>query len=276
MKTTLDLQRHLTACLLAGAITLAGQNAAGQQPVVELRFNETSTGVVSTGIEKAEGKMIDAEGEPQNLHSKDRTGVSGKIGDRAFDNASATMGAAGGMVVLPPPPNIPPTAKSFTITGWLKTTGVFGENPELARLVRWVDKGSGFDLGYATPGRLSLIVNGNSATSKPVGYHAVEGVGDWLFFAAAFDGGQVTFYRGDASGGGVQVVSVHPLSEGDIALADQRAVEVGNAEPKSRNRAFSGYLDNIRVFVSEGSSEGALGVEALEKVMTADLADAPK
>jgi hypothetical protein len=278
--TRLQKRANFTTCLLAGVLSasLAGQSAPAQQPLVELRFNETTSSVVSTGIEKVEGKMVDAEGETQNLHSQDRSGVSGKIGDRAFDNSSATMGGAGGMVVLPAPPNIPLTAKAFTITGWFKQSGSHGPSPELARLVRWVGKDSGFDLGYASPDRLSLGINGNAVTSKPTGYHSAEGSGDWMFFAAVFDGaaGQVTFYRGDTSGGGVDVVSVHPLSESETQLDDRRSIGVGNGEPKIRDRAFAGFLDNIRVFVSEGSSEGALGVEALDKIVAADLADAPK
>lgn len=276
----LKTRTHFTACLLAGVLSIAAQIASGQQPLLELRFNETSAAVVSTGAEEVAGKIFDAGGEAKDLHSQDRGGSSGKVGDRAFDESSTVSGEAGPVVMLPWPPNTPPMAKAFTITGWLKRDVANDEDRTLLRLVRGGGKRwheFAFDLGYYGVGRLALSVNENvnenRVTSKAAGYGSI--VGEWVFFAVVFDGpaGQVTFYRGNASSG-VQVVSQHPISEGETLIDRGGNIMIGNSA-KQGDRAFVGFLDNIRVYVPEGSSEGALGVEALERIMAADLAASP-
>lgn len=264
-------------------ICMSCQQAWGQTPWVELRFNNDTPAVLSTGAEHCEGQFLDGDGQRQNLHSQDAGGVSGEMGDLAFDNSASEMSYIGGIAVLPQPLNIPPVVGSFTITGWFNMGGSQQGFQELARLVRLMGPDSGFDLGLNKGLRLDLRIKGNTggtndewAISEPLMGQSFAADDQWVFFAAVYDSSakanQVIFYSATFDSQEVEIVSAHSFTScSDVRLESHRPIEIGNADPKSRIRAFSGFLDNIRIFTSETSAEGALDVETLQKIYSADV-----
>src|SRR5205085_5209175 len=65
-------------------------------PIFEYRFNETGTSAASTGLDPSPLTFQNSSGVISDLHSAAGLGVSGQVGDRAFDNtASTAMGDTG-------------------------------------------------------------------------------------------------------------------------------------------------------------------------------------
>ena len=252
--------------LLLGTLLFISGIARGElaSPILEFRFDEGTQSEPSTGTDGSALEFRSGDRKETDLHGPDASGVSGKPGDRAFDNsASPSMGEGdpGGLALLKNPPLA--GLKSFTVTGWFRTKGD-NDIENKARLCEATTGNEGIMLYAGTdPGTLVLQVN-RSTASSPSGAYA--GHDTWIFFAVSFDGtsdsGNAAFYIGSPK---------DPVTSLSVATMKSGAVEpcpspmfLGNSG--GFERTFRGLLDDVRLFGSQENASGALTEAEIETV----------
>ncbi|HEY0549957.1 MAG TPA: LamG domain-containing protein, partial [Verrucomicrobiae bacterium] len=240
-------------------------------PLVELRFNETGTNAANTGRAPVSPVFFNSSDMPTDWHSESSLGISGLIGDRAFDNTACTgmgSGGSGGRAT-----EIYDTAVdgllSLTLQGWFKTESALGSN---ARFFAKQGTGSGFLFLVPSTGVLSLEIDGSASTMSSAQFSEV---GQWIFFAVTYDGttaaNNVKFYKGTPSNA-VTLVETRSLGTGRAATNSSGAT-FGNAN--GLQRPIDGLLDDIRVFGSKTDNRGALTAAQLEWFRNKDIQNAP-
>lgn len=247
----------------------------GQTPIVEYLFDELGTkspnrgsaSTASAGFQLADGSVID-------LHTAGGMGISGLIGDRAFDNTgSSAMGSmgTGGKAIQTTSLETLAGLKSFTLQGWYKT-----QSGLLTAAARLFDKqggssSGGFTLSSGGPGQLSLYVNSLSVGITSTNSYSESGT--WVFYAVTYDStavsGNVKFYKGGINTGVTQVGDALTYNQGAV-LTNSSGLALGNL-PNGNARPFDGYLDNMRVYGSTTDALGALSINDLETIRAADV-----
>lgn len=266
--------------LLSG-LSLAASAASAATPILQFTFNETGSTAASTGSNTLSGNLWNSAFAPADLHGASGSGVSGGVGDRAYDNSSATgMGNAGtGGVLNLGDVNAIDGLTSFTLQGWFNTaTAING-------VARLFDKNtgagtSGFLLrGNVTAGQLVLTINNQSAISG-TSYGTTNA---WVFFAVTFDGSlttnNVNFYVGSTSASASLVTTATIAATSSIA--NGVVATVGNASwlasgSAVNNRPFDGLLDNMRIYGATSGSGGVLTLGELEAIRSADVSPVPE
>lgn len=275
--------------LITSILLGLGTSSANAEKLLEFRFNEKGSFAASSSDSKARLtlSLINAEGDPADLHGSGGSGVSGKSGDLAFDCTSATgMGRAPDNLPPPAPKNyIGPVAvaeddstvlcglKSYTVQGWFKTDGEYLNR--LARLVQFnnaldpsktlLELGSNVNggtlfLGITTP----TETRRENVDTKGIP-NAYNMVNQWVFFALTYSKHEFTFYVGDT----VNTVARAGVSKGDGATGDVTTVlSIGNTVVP--RRPFKGWIDNIRVYGSVDEESGALSINDLEMLRQLD------
>lgn len=236
---------------------------AAVQPLLEFRFNESGSIVTNTGSVGGTAALIKSDGSTNDLHSAGGTGPSGGYLDAAFDNTDATgmgiFGTGGGAVLGASFGSN--YFSSLTIAGWMnKASGLSGD----ARI--YVD--DKIDLYWTSQGALRLPVGGVNATSTSGTYNAATNT--WTFFAVTFDNasGEVNFYRGFTNAAPT-LINTATVPIGAL-LTNRSTFTIGNgAFPY--NRAFDGWLDNVRLHGSTSGSSGALSQTQLQDWWSMDL-----
>ena len=262
----------VSVMLAAGAVSFAAE-----KPLLEYLFNETGVNAASSGTVNAPLEFRSRSGNRlADLHGDEGSGVSGKPGDRAFNNTDADMGGGGGVAKTEDNVDDIDGLVSFTYCGWFKTAGDVSFVGSLARLGKDYDENKGWQfLGNNGDGVLVYVDTGSRvfAGGKPTDLSVLAQTEKWVFFAVTYDGtksgNNVKIYAGDQKKpvalAGTQTINSSTSDKNGVALA------VGNEI--NRSRAFSGFLDNIRLYGTKTSRDntGALTVEQLEAIRAGDL-----
>src|SRR3954447_11482604 len=182
-----------------------------------------------------------------DLHGADRSGVSGRVGDRALDNRSLSgMGdtANGGRATVADRTWFR-DLQAFTIAGWFKTDGAqsIGNG---AVLMQQADANGGWSLTSTTSGRLSPAIASSASSTQTATSNVSYGTqNDWVFFAVTFDArpssNEVQFYVGS--------------SGNDVTSAGQASISATNTSDLVTSQLvigdrFDGLLDNMRLFTA--------------------------
>lgn len=239
-------------------------------PIIEFKFDETGFTAPDTGMATNGAAFLVGSSTPRDFHSADAKGVSGRPGDRAFDNViSSGMGSDGtGGRATVADIDAADDLLSLTLQGWFRTDGVAIDN--LARLITKQSGTSGFLLA-GTAGNLNLEIN-NVGTTSTSAHYSDPGV--WIFFAVTYDGtaasSNVRFYKSTPTNS-VSLVETRTLNQGRV-LGNSSMITIGNANSDgSLMRPFDGLLDNFRVFGNKTNSTGALTLQQLEWLRNQDV-----
>ena len=272
MKENITKVRWLNILFLPFSVCLILYLA--QTAILEYKFDETGTTAPSTGSDATAVTLRNSAGVATDLHSADGLGVSGLTGDRAFDNtASSDMGGSGGRADQADLAAID-TLTSFTLQGWFKTDGSTaiggGSGSSQAVLLHNTSGSGGSAAGFQVFGQQGdsklAVDNGNASTSE---YGDTQ---SWIFFAVTYDGSStsnnVKFYKGSASSE-VTLVTTLTIDKGRVE-DDTGGLGIGN-ESGSNNSPFDGYLDNVRVYGSQGDNSGVLTLTQLDSIRAGDV-----
>lgn len=210
----------------------------------------------------------------------DRSGVSGKPGDKAYsaevaEGVEFPEGTAGPMGVMTEEPlTVPDPYEEMTVTCWYKAhrtiQGAANLFSALGGLLIWDE-----NVGQWVLRIRATVVNDPTTT-----YWFYSGnhpplikwgePGEWIFFAATWrrEGSRVAFYQGDKHSGVVLAKEQTREESGPIEMKRPSRNVIGNDWVK-RNRSFNGRIDNLRFYSK------ALDQETLEKLRKADLNNEP-
>ncbi len=239
-------------------------------PILEFKFDDTGFTARDTGLATNGAAFLAGTSTARDFHSADALGVSGRPGDRAFDNSvSSGMGSKGsGGRASVADLDAADDLASLTLQGWFRTDGAAIDN--LARLITKQSGSTGFLL-LGTAGNLDLEIN-NVGTTSTSAHYSDPGV--WVFFAVTYDGtatnNNVRFYKATPTNS-VALVETRTLNQGR-ALGNTSMITIGNANSDgSLMRPFDGLLDDIRVFGDKTNASGALTLQQLEWVRAQDV-----
>ena len=246
----------------------------GPAPLLEFRFNETGTNAPSTGLDTTTLDLKTSATNFADLHSLDSAGVSGRPGDRSFDNTASTgMGSShsGGMALQASPIESIGRLASLTLQGWFKCeSGPLNDN--IPRLIDTSPRDRIVLIGE-DPGGFNFAFKQTSVHS----FSAYAEVGQWVYFALSYDStvssDNVKFYKGTRTSA-VTLVNTRTLNQG--VGAEGLGLRVGNTTVSTfGDRPFDGWLDNIRIFGSKTDASGVLDLIQLERLRLRDLLNAP-
>lgn len=291
--------------VLTVALATTAQGAL-VSPILEYTLNTADSttalpagaAVANTGTAGAPGDLTmigsGGPGASTNFYTVDGGGVSGLLGDRAYNNTGSTaMGNQG--VTYSLPNNRGPRAtndtdngilngrSALTVTGWLKTEA--GQTWRGLAQVWAGDAGNfmnvrGGDGGVGNGGKIEFdFRTGANVASALVRSNGANwnADGQWMFFAVTWDGGTgaVAMYYLDGlnqiQSSGTTYVSAAGLGVGAIQDTSQQAgnplatygLAIGNQAGYAL-RPFDGFVDNVRVF------DAALNTGDLQYIVNSD------
>ncbi|MDA8746208.1 hypothetical protein N9N28_16400 [Rubripirellula amarantea] len=233
-------------------LSLAGADVP--DPLLLYSFNETGTAAVAQGSAVISGDPMlhfNANGTTTaaDLHSADGMGVSGQLGDRAFDNTTSNgfSNVARGQHAADF--DAIDALDAFTLSGWFMLPSTSTES--IGRQDTLIENGStstGVRLrggNTASSGTLQITVDGITRESSPV----YTEIGEYVYFAVSYDGTvsteNVKFYKGTTSTE-LSLVSTFDLNAGSVD-SENLALFVGAGRQSFFQNPFSGFLDNIRI-----------------------------
>ncbi len=251
--------------------------------LLEYRFNETGTTAASSGSLNDALTLYNQLNAVADQHSDAGGGLTGQPSDRSFDNSEATgmgVGQTGGGA------KVATTAfdnlTSFTVQGWFNASVNSGG---AARLFEKFQSGSAsthylsLQLSYNITGDGSLSMRiGPGANTATTSYSSLLGrTQEWIFFAVTFDSTKSSdnlhFYAGSSAETVLSIGSA-TLDPSRLPLSNSGNLVFGNANDLTR--PFAGYMDNLRIYGSTVDGSGALTLEALEGLRTADAVPEPQ
>ena len=207
------------------------------------------------------------DGATADWHGAQGSGLSGKPGDRAFDNVASTQMGSGGLGGRAwGVPGDSPALDSVTFSGWFRTEG----QPigSFGRL--WFWDGPRQVFGYPDAS-LYFAAGGNRSVGSDAAYPEVD---EWVFFAVTFDGTQsadnVTFWKGTLTSA-VSAVSTRSLPAGAFEPANYQFALGNSYHESSPTQPLDGQMDNFRLHGGTGSA-GVLQQSELEALRTEDAA----
>ena len=245
--------------------------------LLEYLFNETGSKAVNSGTLDAPLELRSMKGNQLvDLHSGEGLGVSGKSGDRAFDNMSAEMGGGGNVACTAGNVDEINGLVSFTFCGWYKTKDDASFINSMARLATKYSQPAGWQiLGHKDNSGLMFYVNGGNRTVTFSSSSLLAQTKTWVFLAITYDGTKskdnYKIYAGDRNNE-VKLLSTQTLDSKAVA-ENTAALTIGNE--LNRTRAFAGYIDNIRLYGTKtaGDASGVLSLSQLETVRAGYLSD---
>ena len=288
-------QLRLLFCFVVTCMAVRGE----ARPILEFGFNGAGTTTTSTGTSTPSLTFKDATQTDADLHSTAGLGVAGDIvgnarfgTDRAFDNTAsfATTGRTGGIALNTLDDSVT-TLSSWTVSGWYKTDAgtilngggtVLFQSPITFSALPDGSPGistAGFAVRAENPNGLRVTVNGINTGVGSAGNTWTDEA-KWVFFAVTYDGtqsvGNIRYYRGyrnaaeaGANPAGVTQVAFDTIAQGTTLAA--HGLAIGN-RTEDYNRAFDGFLDNMRVFGErDNSAGGALSLAALDVLRAGDV-----
>lgn len=245
-------------------LSLAGANIPA--PLLVYNFNETGSTALATGTTADSGGNpvlnfnANNSTTPADLHSGSGTGVSGKDGDRAFNNTGAgTQFSDVSHAQHAADFDGVDTLAAFTLSGWYMLPATSSSIGLQASLFENGTTDAGFRLrggSRTNAGTLQLTVDGQTRESS----QAYTEVGEYVYFAASYDGtasvDNVKFYKGTVDDG-LTLVDTFSINAGAVN-AETLPLFIGANRQFLFQNPFRGFLDNLRI---DGS---ALPLESLE------------
>jgi len=244
-------------------------NQAPAALILEYKFNETGTSVLSSGTDSTPLTMRNAALTATDLHTAGGGGLSGGPLDRAFDNTASTgmgSGFSGGVANQPDNEAIEPLV-AITLQAWYKTSVAPGGYSRLFSSGGGF-AGPGIDFIFGAPGanEVGVGINGNPGIYTGSGFSELD---QWVFIAMTYTNGSLKIYKGLTGSPVTQVYSATPTF-GDIAN-NGLGFGVGNLyDPGFAQRPFDGLLDNMRLYNS------VLSVGDLETLRLLDSSPVPE
>ena len=236
------------------------------QPLLEYHLDETGSLCVSVGSSMLPLTLLDANGAPADLHSPDAAGITGAVGDRAFDNTSATaMGGTGvgGLALVSSNFVNAGAFSSFTLQCW------FNASSPLVNGARLFDAGNYAVFAGRHPGAVWFAINHIGTGTAPGAFSQTN---EWVFFAVSYDGtrtsNNVVFYTGTKDSPVVQLGPVGTVNAG--VVTNRHAMGLGNLF-YANVRPFRGRMDDVRIFAAGSGSAGVLDVAQLESLRETDI-----
>jgi hypothetical protein len=263
--------RNPKFAILAPFLALAVTLSAAPKPILEMRFNgnpESST-VVNTGSmgPSLDGLILTPDGTGRLGNG---VGVSGRDDDRAFDNSAANghKGSPSRLVEIANLGRIGPH-QSFTLCFWQKPDPDSGPASTATKFISGlcgttVQEGDGLsELQVSLPG------------AEPVscGNGSLAAVG-WQMIAVTYDGsdrpGQLKVYTASKTEPLMEIANA--TVEGSPTIDPRGRAQIGN---NGRfERAFDGWIDNLRYFASANDGGGVLEEPDLEALRQLDIRNA--
>ncbi len=258
--------------LIPSLALIVSASLSAQTTVLELRFNDptTSTTAANSG---SLGSALDGtlEDDIGTVQLGSTTGVSGLVGDRAFDNTQTVghEGADSARVSVGNLGNIP-THESFTISFWQRHN-----SPAATSGTRFisdfgnfvvVEPGGGVDAGIRVADGTDAIVSGNGALDTS----------EWQFIAFTVDGTGTTDNFKLFTG--TETSAVQEIVSGSISASSfspSGTMAIGN-QILNFNSGFDGLIDNVLITISETGSAGALSLSDLESQRQFDVSTIPE
>jgi len=246
-------------------------------PLLEIQFNEdATTGEIVAGPGTTPGRFESAAQRLANFFSDDAAGVSGKPGDRAFDNSASANGGAGGVARFETPPQAPNKAVSLTFTAWIKHEVDIEAPSDAPRLFKWgTENNEGLDIMFFASSATVMFRDRFSSplSSARLTPNPQELIGKWTFVAFVYSGSgsggkKVRVFSGSPDAGIFEIPLPAVAFPDELTLPAGEVIGVGNVP--FGGRAFSGWIDNVRLFVSESDDSAALDEAAIESIFEAD------
>ncbi|MDR1281568.1 MAG: LamG domain-containing protein [Opitutaceae bacterium] len=258
----------------------------------EFTFNDPANGASTTSsgtlggsalmtnyVETGSSTRVSAD-----LHSTDGLGVSGKVGDYAFDNTAATrMGGGGaingtnagygGSAILANGSASLNGMNSFTISGWYNTASTTAPG-NYARLIELGSAGGGVWFQTGAGLQLSMSIGGATGAKLASLDTRLFQTNTWTFFAFTYDGdtGLLSLYAGTKTSGQLELITSDTLAnKGIVSTATNQGLAIGNSVGNDQQRPFQGLLDNFRIRGETTGSGGALTQQQLQQIMTTDI-----
>lgn len=266
-------RRHVTCLLAVALITWLISTPSQAELLLHYNFNGITQENVAPDVSgnNNNGAVLGGSG----AWGANQTGVSGKLGDRAFDNTKSTMGSAladttGGAIIAPAMGNL----TSFTISMWFKTDG----NQSISGSARLFDANGMLLAGAHQNGVASFQMNNKEIAQNWAATNSILTTqNEWVFIAVTYNGesttglGNVNIYVGSANDSVVLVAS------NTVAITGaQSLVTTYFGSTSTYGRAFDGWLDDIRIYGDTTGDSGALLIEALDEVRLAGLNQIPE
>lgn len=278
--------------LLAGIAGIAPLHA--QSLIYEFRFNDaangTSTNSTAPGGATANFSNYVATGSgdraPDDLYGAPGSGVSGQVGDIAFDNSGSTrMGGSGninesgagygGMALVTNGADLLNGARSFTVQGWYNgasTPTNYARLIEIGSFGIWFQ---GTGSGTVLQASSRLDATGTTAQLLTSNDASMLQANTWTFFAFTYDGvtGVASLYGGNSENSVSLLASTTFAAStlNTVTSATSQGLAIGNGLGNASQRPFDGLLDNFRVWGEASGAGGALTKAQLEAVRLADL-----
>lgn len=240
----------------------------------EFTFDDPANGTTtaSTGTLGGSAIFTNNSSTAVDLHGANKSGVSGKTGDYAFDNTSSTAGTT--------PSNIMSFdgavfngLTSFTVAGWFNV-GSTGVHVNGGRIL----EAPGLTIRFRNASEVAILLQGNSelflskTTYTNLGMHTLD---EWLFFAVTYDSEaqQFKLYTGNKTSGVLNEVITQAMT--GVVSSSATKTYIGNNT--AMNRALVGLMDNYRIWGPDSNqttdtSTGALSQAVLQGIMNADIA----
>lgn len=263
--------------MAVGLVSLASVAHGAAVLQYQWNFNETGTTAASSvpGGGTANLSLVNSGNSPTDLHGAAGSGVSGLSGDRALDNTASTAGASGGLgrAVNFSNTTVGATAQ-FAVTAWVKPTSVGGfgrilvlgngNDPSGTNSIALMTSPSSYANGFnGTDLGQGLEFNINGGNRRP---NVPLPLNQWTFIAAEYTQNPdttstINVYSGTTSSSVTLVLtSVVPaagLGTPDLNGAnDLTTAFVGNRS--GRDRAFDGFLDDVRFYTGTFGSVAAV------------------
>jgi len=282
VQTNLNLGQHVITLKVLGSDGTNYTDAMAvtvSQPVIvtpslKLHFDFEDDGLTTTDSVAGVGlNLVNFSGTATNLHGALGSGV-GNAG-RALDFTAATaQGGNGPLASTVGNSSIHFGAvNAFTLTLWIKpTASLINGFPRLFSL------GTNGTVDRANTGSLQLLGNGgfqastsvqgfvNAAQTSTSGFGAYDmPVNRWSFLALTYDGTTLNFYGGSETNA-VTLKSSASFPAGIVNLGSAWTLFLGNRITPTRDRAFCGWMDDVRFYLE------AAPVDYLEAVRATAIA----
>jgi fibronectin type 3 domain-containing protein len=269
----------LTGIVALAALIFSGSFANAQtSPALKLRFafdddgsvNSTNTpSDTSLGSEVSVAlAMLSKTGSGTNLHGAAGSGVAGLTNpNRALNlSSNTTQGAAGNFAAITNSALGFGSVTNFAVTMWMKQTVSAVGTTILGRMFYLGNSTNATDVNVANSiglkwqdsKNLYFYINGIQETAT---FASDLPLNSWIFVAMAYDGTNVTLYKGTETTPATLVSTTATAGQIVQLFGSTACLFVGNNH--NGNRAFPGFVDDFRFYT--GTGENANFIESVRQ-----------
>ena len=240
-------------------------------PLLKMRFAFEDSGVTTTdSVSGVALNLVNYNGVAMDLHGGLGSGVGGAGRSLDFTSAAA-QGGNGPLAFAEGATNINfGIVSNFTVTFWLKPAGSLlasvyprffslGTNGladrGMANSLQVLNNGNLIAGGASTS--LQAFVNSTQTSASSFGAFDMP-TGQWRFLALTYDGATLNLYGGSETNA-ASLLATASFPAGSINLGNSFTIFLGN-RISDQNRAFYGWLDDVRFYVGAGNSRFVDGV----------------